>query len=146
MAFISSYKSQITASKTLRNQIPAKLSLPIIFHAGLILSFRVSQPQHHWYIGQYSCWLWRLSVHCRVFSSIHGLYPLGACSTSTPSCHIKIMPPDISFKETKLIAASWSCTLSFPLPELITPYLSSLTGSFHYYPSLAVLVSSRGHL
>lgn len=41
MAFISSYKSQITASKTLRNQIPAKLSLPIIFHAGLILSFKL---------------------------------------------------------------------------------------------------------
>lgn len=49
----------------------------------------VSQPQHHWYFGLDNYLLWNYPMHCRLFSSIPGFFPLDAYSSSTAVMAIK---------------------------------------------------------
>ena len=61
----------------------------------LSMYFRVSQP-HHWYhFGPDDSLLWGHSVHCRMFRSFLGLYPLYANSTR------QLWQPKMSFSSVQ---------------------------------------------
>ena len=61
----------------------------------LSMCFWVSQP-HHWYhFGPDDSLLWGHSVHCRMFRSFPGLYPLSANST------LQLWQPKMSFSSVQ---------------------------------------------